>query len=48
MASVPGTSASDSPLVAVVMAMWFFFPIVAGQVIPAGELPLRRWLTSWY
>ena len=35
-------------VIAVVMAMWFFFPIVAGQVVPAGELPLRRWLASWY
>jgi dolichyl-phosphate-mannose-protein mannosyltransferase len=35
-------------VVAVVLAAWFFFPIWWGQVVPAGELPLRRWLVSWY
>jgi len=35
-------------VVAAVLAGWFFYPIVAGDPIPSGELGLRRWLVSWF
>ena len=40
--------AAGAYVLVVVMAGWFFFPITGGEVIPAGQLGLRRWLTSWF
>jgi dolichyl-phosphate-mannose--protein O-mannosyl transferase len=42
------TALAGAYVVAVVLAGWYFYPITAGEVIPAGGLELRRWLTSWF
>lgn len=35
-------------VVACVLLAWFFYPVLTGQVIPSGNLALRRWLVSWF
>jgi dolichyl-phosphate-mannose-protein mannosyltransferase len=35
-------------VVLVVLVGWYFYPITAGEVLPGGDLELRRWLTSWF
>jgi len=31
-----------------VLLFWFFYPILAGRVVPSGVVTLRHWITSWY